>query len=109
MGVRNCKDIGENLQIIAKRLLANEELVKLLYYTDKDPLSQPNLTPEQKEKETLLSSKADFSLLEKLIKKSNENPNLKIEIFLNDGTRILMKTYEEHKPSASAISSSIKK
>lgn len=61
------------------------------------------LLEEQKEKEALLSSKADFALLEKLIKKSNENPNLKIEIFLNDGTRILMKTYEEHKPSASEL------
>lgn len=61
------------------------------------------LLAEQREKEVLLSSKADFSLLEKLIKKSNENPNLKIEIFLNDGTRILMKTYEEHKPSASEL------
>lgn len=51
MGVRNCADIGENLQKVIKRLMANENLCKLLYYTDKDPLSQPNLTDEQKKNE----------------------------------------------------------
>lgn len=61
------------------------------------------LLQEQKAKEKLLSSKSDFTLLEKFIQKSNENPNLKIEIFLNDGTRILMRTYEEHKQSASEL------
>jgi hypothetical protein len=44
MGVRNCAEIGENLQKIVKRLLANDNLVNLLYYTDKDPLNQPHLT-----------------------------------------------------------------
>ena len=47
MGVRNCRDLGENAQKIIKRLMANQKLVKLLYYTDKDPLNQPDLTPEQ--------------------------------------------------------------
>lgn len=47
MGVRNCRDLGENAQKIIKRLLANQKLLKLLYYTDKDPLSQPDLTNEQ--------------------------------------------------------------
>lgn len=51
MGVRNCREIGENLQKIVKRLMTNDNLVKLLYYTDKDPLSQPSLTQEQKQKE----------------------------------------------------------
>lgn len=51
MGVRNCREIGENLQKIVKRLLADDELVKLLYYTDKDPLSHENLSDEQKQKE----------------------------------------------------------
>lgn len=58
MGVRNCREIGENLQKIVKRLMANDNLVKLLYYTDKDPLSQPPLAQEQKQKE----------IFEKLIK-----------------------------------------
>ena len=51
MGVRNCREIGENLQKIVKRLMANENLVKLLYYSDKDPLSHPALTEEQKRTE----------------------------------------------------------
>ena len=48
MSVRNCAEIGENLQKIVKRLMSNDNLVNLLYYTDKDPLSQPHLTEEEK-------------------------------------------------------------
>lgn len=51
MAVRNCAELGENLQKIVKRLLANDALVNLLYYTDKDPLNQPHLTEEEKTKE----------------------------------------------------------
>ena len=47
MNVRDCTDIGVNAQYIVKRLLANQNLLKLLYYTDKDPLSHDDLTPEQ--------------------------------------------------------------
>ena len=47
MNVRNCSDIGVNAQYIVKRLLANQNLLKLLYYTDKDPLSHEDLTQEQ--------------------------------------------------------------
>ena len=36
--IKNCRDIGENLQLITKRLIANQTLCKLCYYTDKDPL-----------------------------------------------------------------------
>lgn len=50
MGVRNCAEVGENLQKIMTRLMANDNLVNLLYYTDKDPLSQPHLTDEEKKK-----------------------------------------------------------
>jgi hypothetical protein len=49
--VRNCIDLGINAQKVIKRLLANQNLLKLLYYTDKDPLSQPDLTQEQIQKE----------------------------------------------------------
>ena len=49
MGVRNCREIGENLQKIVTRLMANDNLVNLLYYTNKDPLNQPHLTKEQKQ------------------------------------------------------------
>ena len=48
MGVRNCAEIGEHLHKIVKRLMANDNLVNLLYYTDKDPLSQPHLTDQEK-------------------------------------------------------------
>ena len=48
MGVRNCAEVGENLQKIMTRLMANDNLVNLLYYTDKDPLNQPHLTDEEK-------------------------------------------------------------
>lgn len=47
MAVRNCADLGVNAQYIMKRLLANQNLLKLLYYTDKDPLSHKDLTAEQ--------------------------------------------------------------
>ena len=50
MGVRNCRDVGENLQKIVSRLMANDTLVNLLYYTDKDPYSQPPLSNEEKKK-----------------------------------------------------------
>lgn len=58
MAVRNCAEIGENLQKIVTRLMANDDLVNLLYYTDKDPLSQPHLSDEQKKED----------IFEKLIK-----------------------------------------
>lgn len=51
MGIRNCKDIGENLQKIVSRLMTNDILVKLLYYTEKDPYSKEPLTMEQKKAE----------------------------------------------------------
>lgn len=37
MGIRNCAEIGENLQIIVKRLRANNTLLQLLYNTDRNP------------------------------------------------------------------------
>lgn len=49
MGARNCEELGINLQKICSRLLNNDELVKLLYYTDLDPLAQTKLTVEQKQ------------------------------------------------------------
>ena len=51
MAIRNSREIGENLQKIVSRLMANDNLVNLLYYTDKDPLSNPPLSQEQKQTE----------------------------------------------------------
>lgn len=49
--VGDLMEMGENLQKIFKRLQTNQNLLKLLYYTDKDPLSKPDLTEEQIKKE----------------------------------------------------------
>ena len=45
--IKNLSELGENLQSIVKRLLANQTLVKYLYYTSKDPLSEPDLTSDE--------------------------------------------------------------
>ena len=49
MGVRNCAELGENLQKIVSRLIANDDLINLLYYTNADPLGSAHLTQEQKQ------------------------------------------------------------
>ena len=49
MGARNCEELGVNLQKIVNRLLANEDLLKLLYYTDQDPLNPQREAPDKKE------------------------------------------------------------
>lgn len=56
--VRDLGELGINMQKIINRLMSNQNLMKLLYYTDKDPLAQPDLTEEQLDKE----------ILEKLVK-----------------------------------------
>ena len=58
MGVRNCGELGTNLQKIVSRLMANNELVNLLYYEDGNPLSHTALNGEEKQRE----------IFEKLIK-----------------------------------------
>ena len=45
--VRNLAELGPNLQKIITRLQSNQNLLKLLYYTDKDPLSGADLTDIQ--------------------------------------------------------------
>lgn len=47
MAARNLEDMGPNLQKIVARLQSNQQLLKLLYYTGKDPLSEEDLTIEQ--------------------------------------------------------------
>lgn len=46
MGIKNCAEVGENMMRIVKRLMANQNLLKMLYYTDKDPLSQPDISDD---------------------------------------------------------------
>ena len=54
-------------------------------------------------KKALLSSRSDWSMLESLVQKCNENPNLRITVYLNDNTRIDMKTYDIHKTITSSL------
>lgn len=51
MNVRNCNELGVNLQKIVRRLIANDDLVNLLYYEDDNPLEQSSLSTEEKNKE----------------------------------------------------------
>ncbi len=50
-GARNCGELGINLQKICSRLLANDNLIKLLYHTNQDPLGQEVLSETQKKEE----------------------------------------------------------
>ena len=45
--VRNLAELGPNLQKIVTRLLSNQNLLKLLYYNDKDPFNHADLTQKQ--------------------------------------------------------------
>ena len=47
MATRNLADLGLNLQKIISRLQTNQNLLKLVYYTSKDPLNEKDLTEEQ--------------------------------------------------------------
>lgn len=49
--VRDLGELGINLQKIVSRLFANQNFLKLLYYTDKDPLSHSDLTETQIQQE----------------------------------------------------------
>ena len=81
MEVRNCQELGLNLQKIVSRLMANEELVKLLYYTEADPLNQKTLTPELKNQEI-------FNKLIRIIPKVGTKDNAKslIAVYISNGT-----------------------
>ena len=49
MGVRNCGELGVNLQKIVSRLMANDNLVNLLYFEDKDPINHSPLADKEKQ------------------------------------------------------------
>lgn len=50
------------------------------------------LKREEKEKKILINHKTDWALLEKLIQRCNDNPNLKVEIVLSSGDVIKIAT-----------------
>ena len=83
MEVRNCQELGLNLQKIVSRLLANDELVKLLYYTDTDPLEKQTLTSEFKNKEI-------FNKLIRVVPKvgTKDNAQSILAIYLSNGIGI---------------------
>ena len=83
MGVRNCGELGTSLQKIVSRLMENDDLVNLLYYEDKDPLSQVHLTKEQKQKE----------IFEQLIKivplvGTNTDSKSRLVVYITRGSKI---------------------
>ena len=45
--VRNLEELGPFLQKIMVRLTTNQNLLKLLYYSDKAPLEKKDLTQDQ--------------------------------------------------------------
>lgn len=53
------------------------------------------LLEEKAAREALLSMRTDFNMLEGMIQRVNENPDLRIDIALKDGTVIRLKTYRE--------------
>ena len=66
--IRNFKAVGDNLFIIAQKILEDDDICKLLYFTDKNPLNH-TITEQEK-----------FSLLHKnilLVPKVPENDDIK--------------------------------
>lgn len=50
---------------------------------------------EEKLRKRLVRRNTDFAILEQFVQKCNENPDLRIDIHLADGTVINMKTYHK--------------
>lgn len=50
------------------------------------------LLRDRKEKEQLLNSKTNWAALEQFIQKVNENPDLRVDVELRDGTVIHLQT-----------------
>ena len=83
MGVRNCGELGVNLQKIVSRLIANDNLVNLLYFEDKDPMNHLPLTAEEKQTEI-------FEKLIRVIPKVGSSENVKsiIVVYITRGSKI---------------------
>ena len=83
MGVRNCGELGVNLQKIISRLMANDNLVNLLYFEDKDPINHFPLTAEEKQTEI-------FEKLIRVIPKVGSSENVKsiIVVYITRGSKI---------------------
>ena len=83
MGVRNCGELGVNLQKIVSRLMANDNLVNLLYFEDKDPINHLPLTAEEKQTDI-------FEILIRVIPKVGSSENVKsiVVVYITRGAKI---------------------
>ena len=83
MCVRNCGELGINLQKIINRLMAKDNLVNLLYFEDKDPINHLPLTTEEKQTEI-------FEKLIRIIPKVGSSDNVKsiIVVYITRGAKI---------------------
>lgn len=83
MSVRNCGELGKNLQKIINRLMANDNLVNLLYYEGRDPLGEEKLTQDIKNREI-------FNKLIKVIPHYQEDENNKSVLiaYIQSGNKI---------------------
>ena len=50
MSIRNLAELGKNLKNIMTRLISNQNLMKLLYYTDPNPLNGKDLSKDEIDK-----------------------------------------------------------
>lgn len=83
MSVRNCGELGSSLQKIVTRLMANDNLVNLLYFEDKDPLNHLPLTAEEKRTEI-------YEELIKIVPKIDERKDSKcvIAVYITRGAKL---------------------
>jgi hypothetical protein len=90
---KSFSQIGKDLQLIIDRLMSNDNLCKLLYYADKNALSKPSLTEDQK-----YSLIGEYIKVTPLVPKDNDmrsyivvqfddfSPNMSSEMVLRDYT-----------------------
>lgn len=74
-----------------ERIKAKIKIQKKLAEYEKEQMA------EELQKEKFLSSRTDVTFLEKIIMQVNQNPDLKVEIILKDGTVLHIKCYNESK------------
>lgn len=59
---------------------------------------------KEKEKRILLNSITNIGMLEEIIQRCNDNPNLKVVIYMRDSTRYELSTYQyKSKPAYTQI------
>lgn len=84
MEVRYNKELGLVLKKLMERLLANQTLLKLLYYKDNDPLSKPDLTEQQKKEEVFQEL---IKIVPKFTREENERAAVSIRVIKARNTK----------------------